>query len=99
MRFTKDNTSDPILANIIYNNIKDILIYESNNNGKYILTDKKNVEKLSKEDFFSNVNKTNKERLDETFRELDLRIQKEYERNPENPFVEYFIAELFGDKK
>ena len=71
MRFTKDNTSDPILANIIYNNIKDILIYESNNNGKYILTDKKNVEKLSKEDFFSNVNKTNRERLDETFRELD----------------------------
>lgn len=71
MRFTKDNTSDPILANIIYNNIKDILIYESNNNGKYILTDKKNVEKLSKGDFFNNVNKTNKERLDETFRELD----------------------------
>ena len=71
MRFTKDNTSDPVLANIIYNNIKDILIYESNNNGKYILTDKKNVEKLSKGDFFNNVNKTNKERLDETFRELD----------------------------
>ena len=27
MRFTKDNTSDPVLANIIYNNMKDILIY------------------------------------------------------------------------
>lgn len=98
MRFTKDNTSDPILANIIYNNIKDILIYESNNNGKYILTDKKNVEKLSKEDFFSNVNKTNKERLDETFRELDKQRVDIYSQEETPEYLEALQSIQSGQK-
>lgn len=70
MRYTQNNTSDKDLANIIFNSLKQYLINQSNTNGKYILTDETNVEKLNKQDFFNNVNKTTEERIKERTNEI-----------------------------
>lgn len=70
MRYTQNNTSDKDLANIIFGGLKQYLINQSNTNGKYILTDESNVEKLNKQDFFNNVNKTSEQRIKERSNEI-----------------------------